>query len=180
MRGFGEELLDPENEIKSLRCERSNSGLKRALACREDELDLARNDVKDRERVGQEEETLPNKFHDEDRDLSTQLAYDKSDILHEDVRQAETDLTTARVRVTQVEQKLNEDQRSILATENQYIDQLTERNTLLLAIYQHMDKILGVDKTPGAAEMKPFMDFGALRDNLINRLKALSQIQLDF
>jgi len=46
-----------------------------------------------------------------------------------------------------------------------------------------MDKILGVDKTPkkgGAAETKPFTNFGVFHDNLINRLKALSQIQLDF
>ncbi|KAF9503227.1 hypothetical protein BS47DRAFT_1369694 [Hydnum rufescens UP504] len=152
-------------------------GLKKDLACREDELDRARNDVKDRECVGQERETLLNN--------------DKSDILHGNVKQAETDLATARVRVTQVEQKLNEDQRSILATENQYIDQLTKRNTLLLTIYQHMDKILAVDKAlvryllivdkeKGAAEMKPFMNFGTLHDDLINRLKALSQIQLDF
>lgn len=36
----------------------------------------------------------------------------------------------------------------MLSTENQYRDQLTERNTLLLTIYQYMEKILGVDKTP--------------------------------
>lgn len=36
----------------------------------------------------------------------------------------------------------------MLASENQYRDQLTERNTLLLTIYQYLEKILGVDKTP--------------------------------
>jgi len=53
----------------------------------------------------------------------------------------------------------------------------------LLTIYQYMDKILGVDKTPkknGQAETKPFTNFGVFHDNLITRLKALSQIQLDF
>ncbi|KIM79970.1 hypothetical protein PILCRDRAFT_9858 [Piloderma croceum F 1598] len=46
-----------------------------------------------------------------------------------------------------------------------------------------MDKILGVDKTPkkgGQAETKPFTNFSVFHDNLIMRLKALSQIQLDF
>lgn len=46
-----------------------------------------------------------------------------------------------------------------------------------------MDKILGVDKTPkkgGQAETKPFTNFSVFHDNLITRLKALSQIQLDF
>ena len=46
------------------------------------------------------------------------------------------------------EERLGKDQRSLLSVEGQYRDQLTERNTLLLTIYQYMDKILGVDKTP--------------------------------
>lgn len=58
------------------------------------------------------------------------------------------DLSVAKARVAELEQKFNKDQRSLLATEHQYRDQLTERNTLLLTIYQYMDKILGVDKTP--------------------------------
>jgi hypothetical protein len=36
----------------------------------------------------------------------------------------------------------------LLSAESQYRDQLTERNISLLTIYQYMDKILGVDKTP--------------------------------
>jgi len=40
------------------------------------------------------------------------------------------------------------DQLALLNAENQYRNQLTERNTLLLTIYQYMDKILGVDKSP--------------------------------
>jgi hypothetical protein len=50
--------------------------------------------------------------------------------------------------VNELETRLSKDQRSLLNAENQYRDQLTERNTLLLTIYQYMDKILGVDKTP--------------------------------
>lgn len=63
-------------------------------------------------------------------------------------KHAESDLQTARARVAELEQRLNKDQRSMLASENQYRDQLTERNTLLLTIYQYLEKILGVDKTP--------------------------------
>ncbi|KAH9919434.1 hypothetical protein B0H21DRAFT_781715 [Amylocystis lapponica] len=47
----------------------------------------------------------------------------------------------------------------------------------------YMDKILGVDKTPkknGQAETKPYTNFSVFHDNLITRMKALSQIQLDF
>jgi len=42
--------------------------------------------------------------------------------------------------------RLSKDQRTLLNAENH--DQLTGRNTLLLTIYQYMDKILAVDKTP--------------------------------
>jgi hypothetical protein len=50
--------------------------------------------------------------------------------------------------VNKLETRLSIDQRTLLNAENQYRDQLTERNTLLLTIYQYMDKIPGVDKTP--------------------------------
>ncbi|KAJ7484290.1 hypothetical protein FB451DRAFT_1028165 [Mycena latifolia] len=70
---------------------------------------------------------------------------------------------------------------------------------LLLTIYRSMDKNLGVDRTPvrtlylffliplthadaqkGGAETKLFTNFGVFHDNLITRLKSLSQIQVDF
>ncbi|KAH8100387.1 hypothetical protein BXZ70DRAFT_188060 [Cristinia sonorae] len=94
----------------------------------------------------------------------------------------ETEVTALRTKVAELEQRLSKDQRTLLTAEAQYRDQLTERNTLLLTIYQYMDKILGVDKTPknGQAETKPFTNFSVFHDNLITRLKALSQIQLDF
>jgi len=98
--------------------------------------------------------------HSENRELATQLASqtqarlnigDKLDMAQAHLKQAETDFAASKARVSDLEQKLNKDQRSILAAEHQYRDQLTERNTLLLTIYQYMDKILGVDKTPVSA-----------------------------
>ncbi|KAF9505590.1 hypothetical protein BS47DRAFT_519407 [Hydnum rufescens UP504] len=153
--GFQDELAQAIAELHALRNryndaqaqarvhsapESERERLERDLTRREDELDRARNDVKDRERVRQEWEILLDMLHDENRDLSTQLASqtqarlnlsDEFDILHGSVKQAEIDLATARARVTDLEQKLNKDERSILATENQYRDQLTDRNTLL-------------------------------------------------
>jgi len=109
--------------------------------------------------------------------------------------------------VNELEILLSKDQRTLLNAENQYRDQLTERNTLLPTIYQYMDKILWVDKTPvgvifflsqctlliepffflsfsqkkgNQAETKPFTNFSVFHDNLITRLKALLQIQLNF
>jgi len=88
-----------------------------------------------------------------------------------------------RTLLGELEGRLEKDQRTLLGQESQYRDQVTERNTLLLTIYQYLDKILGVDKTPkksGQAETKPFTNFSVFHDNLITRLKALSQIQMDF
>ena len=73
---------------------------------------------------------------------------DKLDSTQQSLSAAEAELAKFRARVSDLEQKLSKDQRSLLAAESQYRDQLTERNTLLLTIYQYMDKILGVDKTP--------------------------------
>jgi chromosome segregation ATPase len=96
-------------------------------------------------------------LHSENRELSAQLAAqsqarlnvaDKLDIAQASLSTAEADATSLRARVQDLEQRLSNDQRSLLAAENQFRDQVTERNTLLLTIYQYMDKILGVDKTP--------------------------------
>lgn len=45
-----------------------------------------------------------------------------------------------------VESQLSTDQRAVSRTENQYRDQLNERNTLLLTVYQAVDKVAGADK----------------------------------
>ncbi|KAA1475865.1 hypothetical protein DENSPDRAFT_842743 [Dentipellis sp. KUC8613] len=166
--------------------------LKRDLERLEDELARARKDLDDRETKSRERDSVVDKLHAENRDLSSQLAAqtqarlnvsEKLDTAQANLTAAESELSALRTRVHELEQRLSKDQRSLLTAESQYRDQLTERNTLLLTIYQYMDKILGVDKTPkkaGQAETKPFTNFGVFHDNLITRLKSLSQIQLDF
>ncbi|KAK0200971.1 hypothetical protein DFS33DRAFT_1507788 [Desarmillaria ectypa] len=166
--------------------------LKRDLERIEDELTRARKELNDRESKGRDRDSDLDKLHGENRELSTQLAAqtqarlnlsEKLDMVQSNLRASEAEVTTFKARVTELEARLGKDQRSLLNAESQYRDQLTERNTLLLTIYQYMDKILGVDKTPkkgGHAETKPFTNFSVFHDNLITRLKALSQIQLDF
>ncbi|KAF7974233.1 hypothetical protein HWV62_13114 [Athelia sp. TMB] len=166
--------------------------LKRDLERLEDELSRARKDLDDRETKSRDRDSAIDKLHAENRDLASQLAAqtqarlnasEKLDNVQSNLRTAESEVATFRSRVNDLEQRLSKDQRSLLSAESQYRDQLTERNTLLLTIYQYMDKILGVDKTPkkgGQAETKPFTNFSVFHDNLITRLKALSQIQLDF
>ncbi|RDB26693.1 Anucleate primary sterigmata protein B [Hypsizygus marmoreus] len=166
--------------------------LKRDLERVEDELARARKELDERENKGRDRDGALDKLHAENRDLASQLAAqtqarlnlsEKLDGVQASLRTAEGEVAAYKVKAAELEQRLSKDQRSLLAAESQYRDQLTERNTLLLTIYQYLDKILGVDKTPkksGQAETKPFTNFSVFHDNLITRLKALSQIQLDF
>ncbi|KAG7447276.1 uncharacterized protein BT62DRAFT_931123 [Guyanagaster necrorhizus] len=166
--------------------------LKRDLERVEDELARARKELSERESKSRDRDSDLDKLHGDNRELSTQLAAqtqarlnisEKLDMVQSNLRASEGEVATFKARITELEARLGKDQRSLLNAESQYRDQLTERNTLLLTIYQYMDKILGVDKTPkkgGHAETKPFTNFSVFHDNLITRLKALSQIELDF
>jgi hypothetical protein len=111
-------------------------------------------------------------------------------------------LTQARERLRVIEDQLNADHRSLSRTENQYRDQLTERNTLLLTVYQYLDKMIGAgdrspvssvlspsrlalltrfsQRKPGQTEPKPFSNFSIFHDSLIHRVKAVNQIQVSF
>ena len=131
--------------------------LKRDLERLEDELARARKDLHERETRMRERDGVVDTLHAENRELSAQLAAqnqarlnvtDKLDITQSNLSTAEADATSLRARMQELEQRLSKDQRSLLAAENQFRDQVTERNTLLLTIYQYMEKILGVDKTP--------------------------------
>ncbi len=131
--------------------------LKRDLERLEDELTRARKDLQERETRMRERDGVIDTLHTENRELSAQLASqtqarlnatDKLDLVQSSLSTAEADVASLRARTQELEQRLSKDQRSLLSAENQYRDQLTERNTLLLTIYQYMDKILGVDKTP--------------------------------
>ena len=131
--------------------------LKRDLERVEEELRRARKELEEREGKAREREGALDGLHAENRDLKSQLAVqtqarlnvsEKLDKVQGDLRAAEAEVGVTKGRVNELELKLSKDQRALLGAENQYRDQLTERNTLLLTIYQYMDKILGVDKTP--------------------------------
>uniref|UniRef100_A0A0W0F3I1 Mto1-like Mto2p-binding domain-containing protein n=1 Tax=Moniliophthora roreri TaxID=221103 RepID=A0A0W0F3I1_MONRR len=166
--------------------------LKRDLGRLEDELSRARQELNDGDARGRDRDGTIDQLHAENRDLASQLSAqtqarlnisEKLDSVQTSLKAAEAEIASFKSKVTELETRLSKDQRSLLNAENQYRDQLTERNTLLLTIYQYMDKILGVDKTPKKgtqAETKPFTNFGVFHDNLLTRLKALSQIQAEF
>jgi len=131
--------------------------LKRDLERVEDELARARKALDEQDNKGRNRDGALDKLHAENRELASQLAAqtqaklnlsEKLDSSQADLRTSEGDLAALKAKAAELEQRLSKDQRSLLAAETQYRDQLTERNTLLLTIYQYLDKILGVDKTP--------------------------------
>ncbi|KAI0295796.1 hypothetical protein BC826DRAFT_1104178 [Russula brevipes] len=149
--------------------------LKRDLERLEDELSRARRDLHERETRMRERDGVIDTLHTENRELRRSWPLR---LEHGRGRCGLLPCTRARARAAALEGP-----KILACAENQFRDQITERNTLLLTIYQYMDKIIGVDKTPkkgGLAETKPYTNFGVFHDNLISRLKSLSQIQHDF
>lgn len=131
--------------------------LKRDIQTLEDALSRARQDITAREGNTRERDVTIDKLHNEVRDLTTRLGNqtqsrlqlsEKLDSTQASLKAAESEVSALRTKAHELEARLAKDQKSLLTSESQYRDQLTERNTLLLTIYQYMDKILGVDKTP--------------------------------
>jgi chromosome segregation ATPase len=131
--------------------------LQRDLERLEGDLSRARRDLDEKDDKNRDRDNVLDKLHAENRDLAAQLAAqtqarlnlsEKLDDTQSGLKAAEAETASLRARVQELEQRLSKDQRSLMSAEAQYRDQLTERNTLLLTIYQYMDKILGVDKTP--------------------------------
>jgi chromosome segregation ATPase len=131
--------------------------LKRDLERVEDELSRVRKELDDKDVRHRERDSMLDKLHAENLELSSQLAAqtqarlnlsEKLDLIMTNLKHAESESAGFKSKVADLEQRLSKDQRSLLNAESQYRDQLTERNTLLLTIYQYLDKILGVDKTP--------------------------------
>lgn len=178
--------------------------LRRDVARAEDDIARLKRDLDERDIKIRDREANLDKLHVENRELAGQLATqtqarlnlsEKLDSVQASLKTAEAEVTSLRSKVNDLETRLSKDQRNQLSVEHQYRDQLTERNTLLLTVYQYLDKILGVEKTtvrsfwfthpksltPGKkSETKPFTNFAVFHDNLISRLKAVTNIQSDF
>lgn len=89
----------------------------------------------------------------------------------QNIKAKEAELADVRERYSDVEKRLSKDQRQLQVQETQYRDQLTERNTLLLTVYQYLEKILGADKTPVRLlgidiERDADVDVGSAEENL--------------
>ncbi|KAG9014667.1 hypothetical protein FRB94_011845 [Tulasnella sp. JGI-2019a] len=166
--------------------------LRRDLARAEEDLEKAKKELSMREEKAREQESMLDKLHADNRDLRTQVSAqtqarlnlsEKLDLVQENLKSKEAELADIRERYNDAEKRLSKDQRQLQAQETQYRDQLTERNTLLLTVYQYLEKILGVDKTPRksmGSVTRPLTNFALFHEDLMSRMKALSHLTADF
>ncbi|BGP03966.1 anucleate primary sterigmata protein b [Rhodotorula toruloides] len=166
--------------------------VKRDLARAQQDAQLTREELDERMAESREKDVKIANLDAEKKDLSMQLASlrqthitlsDKHDVAMKTLRETQQELTNARDRLRHVEDQLNTDHRSLTKTENQYRDQLNERNTLLLTVYQAVNKIAGADKrkSPSLAEPpKPFSNFPVFHERLLDRLKSVNQLHMSF
>ena len=143
----------------------------RDLQRAQEDLLSARKAVEDKEKKIRDKEEIIDGLHAEKLELKSQLAAqtqaklnvsEKLDSVRATLKGTESEISNARARIHELESRFAKDQRELLSSENQYRDQLTERNTLLLTIYQYMDKILGVDKTPVSEHAVPSLSAQSL------------------
>ncbi|PLW44874.1 hypothetical protein PCANC_10784 [Puccinia coronata f. sp. avenae] len=100
------------------------------------------------------------------------------------LRETQNDLSVTKNRLQSLEDELASDHLQLNKYENQYKDQISERNTLLLTIYQYIDKLLNSGSThrriSSANDVKPFSNFSVFHESIINRLKSLGAMQSGF
>ncbi|KAJ2911777.1 hypothetical protein MD484_g8639, partial [Candolleomyces efflorescens] len=165
--------------------------LSRDLDRAEDELTRLRAELASRESTLRSKEGNLDTLHAQILDLKSSLSLQtqarlnlstKLDDSLQTLRLRESELSQTKVRIGQLEERLGKDQRALLSAEGVYRDQVTERNTLLLTVYQYLERVVGVEKVKKGqqAETKPFTNFSVFHDNLVTRLKMLSSIQTMF
>ncbi|KAF5336816.1 hypothetical protein D9757_014655 [Collybiopsis confluens] len=163
-----------------LECDR----LKRDVERLEDELTRARAELSSASNKYLDKGSVIDSLHTQNRDLQTQLAQEtqarlniseKLDTTLAQLKAAQAELETLKGKLTDLEGRLGKEQREVRGMEESYRDQVTERNTLLLTVWQYLDK-----KSASQAETKPFTNFSVFHSNLMSRLKVLSQIQTQF
>ncbi|KNZ63459.1 uncharacterized protein VP01_1140g2 [Puccinia sorghi] len=100
------------------------------------------------------------------------------------LRETQNDLSVTKNRLQSLEDELASDHIQLNKFEHQYKDQISERNTLLLTIYQYIDKLLRSGSThkriSSAKEVKPFSNFTVFHESIINLLKSLGAMQSGF
>lgn len=129
--------------------------LSRDLDRAEDELSRLRAELSSKEAAVRSKEGNLDSLHAQLLELKSELSLQtqarlnlstKLDDSLATLKAREAELAQAKARVGQLEERLGKDQRALLSAEGVYRDQVTERNTLLLTVYQYLDRVVGAEK----------------------------------
>lgn len=152
--------------------------LKRDLSRCETDLDRARRDLERKDDLLRQKEDVLLKTQSDLRSSQARIAATTQTCLSQHVERKELD--SANDKIEQLEYELNDGERANLRSEQATRDALTQRNTLLLTIYQQMGKILASagDTASTRADLKPFTNFEVFHTSLLTRLRKVFDTQL--
>nr|XP_018262463.1 uncharacterized protein I303_05480 [Kwoniella dejecticola CBS 10117]OBR84621.1 hypothetical protein I303_05480 [Kwoniella dejecticola CBS 10117] len=157
--------------------------IKRDLHRTEEELDIMRRELGDRDENLRERDLELARMMDKQRDLENRLASerqgrlnmsDKLDQKSKAARQHEKEALHLRERIEELEPLLTETQQERIALQKQSESQRQERSELLLRVFRDVNKFLGKDDATTPAQFTMF------RDTLVSRLKSMIQVRIDF
>ncbi|KAK6908272.1 hypothetical protein I203_102273 [Kwoniella mangroviensis CBS 8507] len=193
------DLSNVENALRSLEDERKKLGdehtsdrfglelelerFKRDLNRAEEDLEILRRDLEERDAGLRDRDLDLARMLDKQRDLENRLASERQGRLHMSdkldqtnkiAKQHEKEAIHLRERIEELEPLLTETQHERFALQKQSESQRQERSELLLRVYRDVNRFLGKDDaiTPS--------NFTVFRDTLVQRLKSMIQIRMDF
>ncbi|RUP11951.1 hypothetical protein BC936DRAFT_139928 [Jimgerdemannia flammicorona] len=104
----------------------------------------------------------------------------------QELREKTGTINTLTAQAGDLEFRLNEQESLVASEEAKYRDQITERNTLLLTIYQYADSLVGapqngVSRSSSTRNIpKPNTNFPLFHEHIIAKLKTLSRLTQTF
>ncbi|KAE8243974.1 hypothetical protein A4X13_0g6869 [Tilletia indica] len=198
-------LRDTENEHSRMGLHNANDKHSLELELDRVKRDLARCEA-DLERVRKELDRKEDSMRERDQALDQARAelvniraqhaqeqqsllgvQDRFDTQQHALKEAREESERLQARLDELELALKDGEVQTIGLEQETRTQLTERNTLLLTIFQYLGKILGPEKGANGtsrrkseADPRPFTNFAIFHDSLIARLKRISEIQSNF
>ncbi|KAK8858516.1 hypothetical protein IAR55_002743 [Kwoniella newhampshirensis] len=157
--------------------------MKRDLGRCEDELEAARKDLEARDERLRARDIEVARMLDKQRDLENRLASerqgrlnmsDKLDQTNKTAKQHEREVNLLRERIEELEPLLTETQQERFQLERQSEQQRQERSELLLRVFKDVNKFLGAEDPTTPA------NFAVFRDTLLQRLRSMIHVRLDF
>ncbi|GMK57402.1 hypothetical protein CspeluHIS016_0402360 [Cutaneotrichosporon spelunceum] len=157
--------------------------LHRDLGACEDDLDRARDEVREKEQVLHDRDMELAELIDKTRDLESRLSSErqcrlsvseKLDAVTKTSKQHEREVSTLRERLDDLEPLLTETQNARMQVQKESERQKQERSDLLLRVFKDVNRFLGTEDntTPH--------NFVQFRDTLLQRMRSVNGVRSDF